>query len=377
MRAQLKRGLGSVVLAWVLVAVGRAMAQDSTDLSYTSYTDNKSIYYRGYTDNKGVYYQGSGGVSVQSPLLSIKRDIGERITLNVRYNADAISAASRKVDAVSSASRRAQLEYRNEGHIAASYHISGYSFGAGYGLSRENDYASDYPIVTVSKELFEKNTALGVSYYHLFDRVSPIRPGLGEVFPKKKDTDTVSVSISQILDPRTIMEVNYTGSAVRGFISNSYHIVELRDTGRFVLENLPSYRGRDAVLVKVNRAMTSALFLSGAYRFYSDSWGVISHTTDLKASTYIIPSLLLRARYRFYNQGAADFYTDSPTENTKYPTIDGRLASFGSNMYGIKVTYRFDPGWGQGTEVDAKYDRYVQTTGLVGDTVQCSILFLF
>lgn len=355
-----------LVLIVIFVTSGRVWAQDSVDLSYFSYSDNKSI-----------YYKGSGGSWVQSPFLSMTKGLTDRTTVRVRYNADAISAASRRIDAVTSASPRARQEFRHEGHIEARYAVDGYTLAAGYGLSRENDYASDYPLVALTKELFEKNTVLGVRYFHLFDRIFPIRVDLPGSFPKAKDTDNLSLSATQVLDPMTIANLTYTYMRVRGFISNYYHVVRLEDYGIYTLENLPSLRQRHAILVKVNRALTSRYFLGGDYRFYTDSWGVTSHTADARASMYVTPDILLQGRYRVYVQGPASFYTTTPTKQTQYPTIDGRLASFTSHLLGAKISYQFEPGIGQGAEVYALYERYIQTTGLSGDILQCSVLFLF
>jgi hypothetical protein len=348
--------------------------------------DKATIKYSYYNDNRSIYFDNADGITVQSPTILLNKKLSDNLTLHVKASLDAISAASRKIDAVTTASPNARMEKRAEGNVGFSYlfkRLTTFDFGFGY--SGENDYNSKYGYVSAAHEMFNKNTTVNVAYVHNSDRIETTRIGDTRNFPQGRQTDSYTLSFSQILSRTTIAAVGYNYLDVRGYMGVSQNVVQLSD-GVYADEQHPRDRNRNAAIFRINQYIVptrSAIHLS--YRYYFDDWSVNSHDIGIKLYQYLTEELILRLRYRYYDQSSAFFWYDNPVPGQQYTTWDGRLKNIQANLFGMKFIYdvtgltegTFVEKLFKNTEVDLVWDRYYQNTGFNYNLYQAGLTVKF
>lgn len=336
--------------------------------------DRFSIKYQHYEDDKSIYYKDTKGVTSDRWLVAIAKAITEKTSLALNYGVDAVSSASWKVDGVTSASRRAGEEDRHSGSLGINHTMGKATVSAGLGLSRENNYNSDYVYASVGQEFNKRNTNVTLTVSKAWDDIYSTKDGDDREFPRSKDTTTIGLSLAQAITPWTIAAMGHEYSIVDGYQAHPENVVQLSN-GSFTDELHPETRYRNASVIRVNQYLPWRGAVHADYRYYHDSWGIDSNTYGLKYYQYIFKDLIARARYRYYSQGEADFYSETPTPSDKYPTIDGKLRDFDSEMYGVKLVYnatklarKIGLKAAERVNVDLKYDRYSQVDAITSAT---------
>ena len=111
------------------------------------------------------------------------------------------------------------------------------------------------------------------------------------------------------------------------------------------------------------------------YRSYTDTWGISASNAEV-AYTHPMENLGLtfELKYRFYDQTAADFYSDLfPRSNAQnFLARDKELASFQTQTIGAGITYEFATDWLPGFKrgqaslfmdyIDFQYDDFRDVT---------------
>lgn len=341
--------------------------------------DRFSIKYQHYEDDKSIYYKNTDGVKSDRWLVALAKSITEKTSLALNYGVDAISSASWKVDSVTSASRRAGEETRYSGGLGLNHTEGTANFSANFGVSRENNYNSNYLSASAAKDYNKRNTTVALAFSKAWDEIYSTKVGDVRNYPKTKDTSTVGLSLAQTLTPWTVAAIGYEYTMAEGYQAHPENVVQLSNLS-FTDELHPESRYRNAGVLRVNQYLPWSAAIHADYRYYHDSWDIGSNTVGLKYYQYIYKDLILRARYRYYSQGAADFYSANPTVFDKYPTIDGKLRRFDSEMYGLKFIYDITKLVGKAgikaaekVNVDLKYDRYQQADAITSATSRSGI----
>ncbi|HVK74162.1 MAG TPA: DUF3570 domain-containing protein [Kofleriaceae bacterium] len=353
----------AALLAAPALLASPAAAEDKVDLTTTWYQENRQ--------------GGLGGLTVIHPQLDIGIDVGEHVTLDIGYSADAVTGATATVYAVDAVSQATTFDdLRHEGKLGIGFVGKRSTLGFNASLGYERDYLSLSVGGGGSIDLPGKNTNLALSYNHSFDEVcdranaelTPLeRRALTGADPCKKNVifgadsyvmdnpvlglattwrdlsiDTVQATVTQNLSPTSVLQVGLYGQILEGFQSNPYRRVRIDNNEP--QESMPDTRARGALSVRLNRflpRLSSAVHVSA--RAYSDTWGVSSGTVELGYSQYVGDSLLLRVRARAYQQTAATFFKDAffyETEFTSgaYFTGDRELAPVRNALVGAKLT---------------------------------------
>jgi hypothetical protein len=236
-------------------------------------------------------------------------------------------------------------------------------------LSFERDYMSFGANVGITRDLNRKNTTLGVSAAYSHDIVSPYGgapdpfasmpppdgdddgegedEGEDEGPSESKDIVDGVVTLTQVIDRKTIVRVNYSLSWSTGYLNDPYKIVSVvydRDTAtpgepaNYLYESRPDTRSKQAIFGDVRRSIAgSALDLS--YRYFWDDWGVTSHTADVSLRLPVGSEHYIEPRFRWYRQSEADFYTPYLVDGQVFPnhaSADSRLAEFDAYTYGLR-----------------------------------------
>ena len=283
-----------------------------------------------------------------------------RVTLGAHVLVDSISSAS--VDVVSAATGRWQEDRVEAGARAAARVPGGVDAGLALARSTENDWASWSLEGSLARDLAQKNTRVEVSYGQSTNRVG--RAG-DPAFERALTARTVEAGVTQVAGPRTVIGAVLTVQVADGFLNSPYRYVTTAD-GRFALpEAHPGRRVREAVTVRVLRAVGRRACWDTSYRLYADDWGVVSHTLATAVALELGGAWDLRLRARAYRQSAADFYQETYAAPMAFMTADRELATFWDAGGGVKLGWRRGR-WVVDGKADGTYYRYLDFARLAG-----------
>ena len=224
----------------------------------------------------------------------------------------------------------------------------------GLSHSGEYDYVSRGVSMLGTHATEDKNTTWSAGIGVNRDQINPSNQIVSN--ETKKGADLI-LGVTQVVSMNDIVQLNlgyYTG---KGYYSDPYKVYDER----------PRNRQHETAQVRWNHYFNDLNATSRvAYRYYSDNWGVRSHTIDgewvqrLMANWSVTPSI------RYYTQNAAKFYVPAdpssypfapnPPENAIYYSEDQRLSAFGGLTMGMKVSHQLNLD----TKIDIKLEQYGQ-----------------
>ena len=215
-------------------------------------------------------------------------------------------------------------------------------------VSTEFDYFSFGVGGSYARQFNEKNTELSVHGNVYFDSWSTIYPielrpfeagghGLDDAFfhrhtitgnpnydPKfTAFTDTKRTSYSGGLGFTQILSKNLQGALAfdviyqQGLLSTPFQRVYFSDIDPSYIENfrladdverLPDSRLKLAFGGRLNYFINAHVVVRTFYRYYTDDWGVQSHTASVEVPIKIGHKFTIYPSYRYYSQTAADYF---------------------------------------------------------------------
>ena len=326
-------------------------------------------------DRSDVMYHGydGGGLQVDGPSVLVRKGFKDKVSVWANYYVDMITSAS--IDVVSTASE--YTEERKETSLGFDY-LHGKTFmGLSYTNSEESDYSAHSVRFGISQDFFGDLTTLGISYARGFDTV---RRNGDDIFEEEADRQIYRVDISQIVTKNMIVNLNYEGVTDEGFLNNPYRQVRYLDPASargysYEPELYPRTRTSSAQAIRAMYYLPYRAAAKAEFRNYSDTWGISAQNWELGYTHPFGESgWTLEAKYRFYSQTAADFYSDLfPRSNAQnFLARDKELASFQTQTIGAGVSYEFDMGWMPGISrgqvslfmdyIDFQYDDFRDVT---------------
>lgn len=263
-----------------------------------------------------------------------------------------------------------------------SYQFPRINVSAGCGVSRESDYVSRGYSLNTLTDFNQKNTMLLAGWGHTDDRIM-------ERFwanDREKTGDDFILGVTQLLSPVFSVTANLSYGRAEGFLSDPYKIVSTTrldlDPGTYYTppENRPRDKDKVSLFLGANRHFESLDgALDASYRIYHDSFGIDSHTVDLKWVQRLGAHWQLEPSLRYYRQSEADFYhvdldadgvvtsydplLETGNGRAPYYSSDYRLSRMETKSFGLKATLIVDTR----LSVDFAYDRYLMR-GLDGET---------
>jgi len=224
---------------------------------------------------------------------------------------------------------------------------------------------------------------------------------------ESRNTYSASVSFSQILNKKIQFSVFLDLVQQKGWLANPMQRVYFGDRDNFYIgngESIPIYNSKDnkdvfqladdierlpdtrfktPVGARLNYYINEIVVLRTYYRYYTDDWGVSSHTANIELPIKIADKFTLYPSYRYYTQTAADYFAPFETHSSteEFYTSDYDLSAFNSNQYGIGITYTdiFTKAhiWLFGLKsVDFRYDYYQRNTGLTAGIASAGVKFI-
>lgn len=334
-------------------------------------------------DRADVMYHGyeGGGLEVTGPSVLVRKAYKDKVSVWANYYVDMITSAS--IDVVATASE--YTEERTEKSVGVDY-LHGKTFmGLSYTSSEESDYSAESVRFGISQDFFGDLTTLGISYARGFDTV---RRNGDATFEEDVDRQTYRVDLSQVITKNLIVNFNYEGVTDEGFLNNPYRQVRYLDPDAargysYEAELYPRTRTSSAQALRAMYYLPYRAALKVEGRHYADTWGIDAFNGEV-AYTHPLEDLGLTVelKYRYYQQTAADFYSDLfPYANAQnFLARDKELASFRTHTVGGGVSYEFDIDWLPGFTrgqlslfvdyIDFQYDdfRDVRVTGAAAGT---------
>ena len=199
------------------------------------------------------------------------------------------------------------------------------------------------------------------------------------VIPSKpRNTLTASLSFSQIINQRMQGSIELDMVYQNGYLGLPFHRVYY-NTGKDTIENLPSERFKLPIGFRLNYFLGDNIIIRSYYRFYADSWGLMSNTFNLETPIKITPFFSISPFYRFYMQTAARYFAPYAvhTVDEQYFTSNYALAAFNSNLFGAGL--RLAPPRGVFTNslriLELRYSHYTQTTDLNANIISLNLTF--
>ena len=298
-------------------------------------------------DRADVMYHGydGGGLSVQGPSVLVRKAHKDKVSVWGNYYVDMISSAS--IDVVTTASEYS--EERTEMSVGVDY-LHGKTFmGLSYTNSEEDDYSANSMRFGISQDFFGDLTTLGISYARGWDEVQ--RNG-DENFAEQIDRQTYRADLSQIITRSLIVALNYEAVTDEGFLNNPYRQVRYLDPTAslgysYEPEVYPRTKTSNATAIRGMYYLPYRASLKAEYRYYTDTWGVSAWNAEVGYVHPLPEGMTLDLKYRFYDQSAADFYSDlfAYQSAQNFLARDKELASYTTHTLGAGISYQFQTGW--------------------------------
>lgn len=290
--------------------------------------------------------------------------------------------------------------------------------------SVEYDYSSIGFGGGITKEFNDKNTEVSLSASAYLDTWRPIYPkelqdfknngdnlngGIFDFFTitgntaynpsqfefhkdKKRNSYSLSLSLSQVINKKLQASVFLDVLQQQGLLSTPYQRVYFKDVAAsFIndfqlandIERLPDSRFKLPIGARLHYYINERFVLRTYYRFYTDNWGVQSHTASIELPIKVTDRFTIFPMYRYYTQTASDYFAPINTHlsTDQYYTSDYDLSAFDANQYGFGVNYTdiFTKAniWKFGLKnIDFRYNHYDRSDGLKADIVSLAFKFL-
>ena len=321
-------------------------------LMFVSCANNHSV---GVTTAASALYSrtDTNRTTVWSPRLRVAGRVGESLGVETAIALDAWTGAS--VD-VTTAATKAIHEVRKEINAGGYYVLPFVTVGGGYRYSTENDYWSNGGVGTLTFDMADKNTTLVLAGFGSHDTVGRAHdPG----FKEPQSSAGGRLSLTQVLDASSLLQLSWETTRITGYQASPYRFVAVGGTGicrgspssstsavnGCGPELLPGERYRHAASARGRRALGDRASIGLEYRFYFDNWGVASHTVMPDLALLLSEHDTLAFDYRYYTQGAADFYKPrylAASDALGYRTRDRELSALYSNRVGLRYQHAFE-----------------------------------
>jgi len=311
------------------------------------------------------YYDG-GGVKIDGPSVLVRKSIKDTVSVFGNYYVDSISSAS--IDVITTGASE-YAEERNEFSVGMDYLHEDTIMSVSFTSSVENDYDAQSVNIGIAQEVFGGMTTISMSYGRGSDEVFRNGPD-GQpdgVFSDEADRRSYRLGLSQVVTRNMLVGLFYESIADEGFLNNPYRQVRYADpnaaTGySFEAEIYPRTRSSNAAAFTTRYHLPYRAAVSGGYRFFTDSWGIVAHNFDLGYTHPFKDSWLFEVSYRFYTQSEADFFNDLfPYQGAQnFLARDKEMSTFSSHTVRFGVSYDLiADGWRfmEKATLNAFYDR--------------------
>ncbi len=231
--------------------------------------------------------------------------------------------------------------------------------------------------------IFDRNSIIGNQEYN---------PNFKELESKGRNSYSMGFGFSQILTKKMQASLSLDFVQQKGLLSTPFQRVYFKDVADSFIENfqladdierLPDSRFKVALGGRLNYYVSEIFVLRSYYRYYTDDWGIQSHTASLEIPIKISQKFTLYPSYRYYTQTAADYFApyESHLSTAAFYTSDYDISEYTANQYGFGISYtdllNSFKIWNLGLKsIDLKYNKYVRDSGLSASIVTGGFKFI-
>jgi hypothetical protein len=265
-------------------------------------------------------------------------------------------------------------------------------FGYGFNASKEYDFLSAGASARYSLDFNQGNTTVSAGLSYEADEISPVggtpepmalmpapvapSPEPEPEFEDEDDDDEggsaqtkgvtdVVLGLTQVLDPHSLVQFNYSLSTSSGYHTDPYKVLSVVGTDgeplRYVYESRPESRTKHALFARYKRFLFARDVFDVSYRFMTDDWAVQSNTVDTLYRWNFTSTDYLEPHLRWYTQSAAEFYRaalfDGEEVGLDFASADPRLGAFTGYTFGLKYGHTLPSG----NSWSARLEYYQQT----------------
>jgi hypothetical protein len=342
-------------------------------------------------DTQLLYYSEADRVTAIEPVVSARWNRGDGQALNLKLTVDSLTGASASG---ATPSARVQTYTTPSGHSSYSTRpgetpldnsfldtrwalnvnwerpLSAlWKATLGANVSTEYDYGSAAISGSLARDFNQRNTTLSLAVSLGYDSVDPVggvpRPlsGLSPLVPDDAEpvnrldgSDTKSlydvlIGVTQILDRRALVQINYSVGRSSGYLDQLY-------------ESRPDARTKQGLYLAYKRQTRLQDVADLSYRYHFDDWGIRSHTLDLRYRWDLAGAGYLQPHVRYYEQTAADFYARFLVAGEPLPahaSADYRLGELTGTTLGLKYGRPRAGSTFDGREWNVKLEYYQQS----------------
>ncbi|AWA29415.1 hypothetical protein HYN48_04560 [Flavobacterium magnum] len=388
-----------VITGFALLGLFRMQAQtqpsDSTGYKSTKLKIEEvnlvSSYYKQNGNNSAV----TGGIGTEE-LTDISNAIdlklvkygktGNKHTWDVEVGVDHYTSASSDMIDLSANSSASSGDIRF--YPSVSYLMEnedkGQSFGAGVSSSTEFDYQSFGGNIVYAKKTKDRNGEFTAKFQAYLDQVKLVEPvelrtGGENYGTASRNTFAGSLSYAQVVNRN--FQVMFLADVITqsGYLGLPFHRVYF-DDGSVHQENLPDTRLKIPLAVRGSYFLGDNIILRAYYRYYTDDWGLKSHTADLEVPVKLSPVFSLSPFYRFYTQTAVKYFKGFQQHDgtEEFYTSNYDLSKFDSSFFGMGM--KFTPlkgvfGLKHFNTIEIRYGHYTKTTNMVSNIISINIKY--
>ena len=193
----------------------------------------------------------------------------------------------------------------------------------------------------LNDRLFNQNTITGNANYN---------PRFTEFANEGRNSYSLGLGFSQILHKNVQGSLSLDFVQQDGLLSTPFQRVYFGDVADSFIENfqladaieqLPDSRFKIAAGGRLNWYINEIFTVRTFYRYYTDDWGIDSHTASIEIPIKITDKFTLYPSYRFYNQTASDFFRpyEEALSTDEFYTSDYDLSEYSANQLGFGVSY--------------------------------------
>ena len=301
-----------------------------------------------------------GGVTIDGPSVLLRKKFAEKYSVSANYYMDMVSSAS--IDVMTTASP--YTEERTQGSLAFDLLQDKTQYSVSYTLSDESDYTANTASFDLTQDILGDLVTVSFGFSQGWDEV---RRNGDAAFEETVDRRNYRFGLQLIATPRLLTGLNYEVITDEGFLNNPYRSVRyLDDTSArgfsFQPELYPRTRTSNAVAINARYFLPHRASVHGEYRYFTDTWGIDANTASIGYTHPWGKRWIFEAGYRWYDQSAADFYSDlfPRADAQNFLARDKELSTFTSHMFSLGATYELSSlGWDriQRSTVNLFYDR--------------------
>ncbi len=262
----------------------------------------------------------------------------------------------------------------------------GNSFMAGVSSSTEFDYQSFGANIGFSKKTANKMGEFTANLHGYLDQVKLIAPIELRTYGTKEDAGTkgrntfaASLSYSQIINANLQLVFLVDAVQQNGLLSLPFHRVYFSDNSVHQ-EKLPDNRFKLPLGFRANYFLGDRFIIRTYYRYYTDNWGINSHTFNIETPVKLSPFVSLSPFYRYYTQTAVKYFGAYQThsESNEFYTSNYDLSKFNSQFFGMGARFNLPNGLfgiSKFNMIEIRYGHYTKTTGMKGDIISLNLKF--